>query len=77
MPGRHRPHPAFDTWYVVEARIDYTTDLVSFWLDGELVAEGALAAPEDASSVFALVNHDGADGVVYFDDVAFGIEPIP
>jgi hypothetical protein len=68
---------AFDTWYLVEARIDYTTDLVSFWLGGELVAEDMVAAPKDASSIFALANHYGADGVIYFDDVTLTIEPTP
>jgi hypothetical protein len=63
----------YDTWYVLRAEIDYTTNTVNFWLDDALLMADVQAAPVAASSVFALANRYGTnDGVVYFDDVRIG-----
>jgi hypothetical protein len=63
-----------DRWYELRAEIDYTDETVSFWIDGELVAEDMLAAPRDATSIFELsTNYGYEDAVVYFDDVRIEI----
>ena len=64
----------YDRWYQLKAQIDYETDTVSFWLDGDLLFADLVAAPRDASSIFSIANYYGVYGVAYFDDVSITLE---
>lgn len=63
-----------DRWYQLRAEIDYEAETISFWIDGDLVAEDLIAAPRTATSIFELSTHYGfEDAVVFFDDVRIEI----
>jgi len=57
-------------WYQIRAELDYQAETMSAWIDGNLVAEGVIPAPPDATEIFELSTHYGSKvGIVYYDDV--------
>ncbi len=61
-----------DVWYHVRVVINYNSQLMDVYLNGNKIASGIQAATPDVSSIFAIAttNYEGSgSGIVYYDAI--------